>query len=257
MKKIRIATYNVNGIRAAINKGLADWLKESAPDVVCFQETKAQPEQIDSALFEELGYHCYWYSAEKKGYSGVGIISKIEADHIEEGIGIEKYDREGRNIRIDIGDLSIMSAYFPSGTTGGPRQEFKYEYLDDIFKYLKKLRKKRPNLIVSGDYNIAHLDMDIHNPKKQHKSSGFLPEERAWMTSYFESGFIDVFRQFNTEPDNYSWWSFRAGARDRNKGWRIDYNAASEPLKDKLLASQILPAARHSDHCPVEMTIAL
>lgn len=255
MKKIRIGTYNVNGIRAAMKKGLVDWVKESKLDVICFQETKAQPEQIESALFEDLGYHCYWYSAVKKGYSGVGVISKIEADHVEEGIGIEKYDNEGRNLRIDLGDLSIMSSYFPSGTTGGVRQDFKYEYLDDIFKYLKKLRKKRKQLIVGGDYNIAHLDIDIHNPKKQHKSSGFLPEERAWMTKLFESGFIDVFRNFNMDPDQYSWWSFRSGARDRNKGWRIDYLSATENLKDKLISSQIIPSAKHSDHCPVMMEI--
>ena len=256
MNNLTIASYNVNGIRAALKKGLIEWIKEVGPDVICFQETKAQPEQIEDQLFQELGYHCYWFSAIKKGYSGVGIISKIEADHIETGIGDDRFDSEGRNIRIDIGDLSIMSAYYPSGTTGGPRQAFKYEYLDYIYDYLQQLKKERPKLIVSGDYNVAHLDIDIHNPKKQNKTSGFLPEERAWMSKLFDSDFLDVYRKFNKEPHNYSWWSYRAAARKNNKGWRIDYHAATKALEIQLVAAEIRPDAMHSDHCPVMMELS-
>lgn len=251
----RIITYNVNGIRAALKKGWADWAKSAAADIICIQETKAQEDQLDLSIFEELGYSSYFYSAEKKGYSGVAIFTKQKPKNVAYGCGIEKYDREGRIIRADYEDFSVISAYFPSGSSGDERQAFKMEFLADFQEYITTLKKDFPNLIVCGDYNICHLDIDIHNPDKQHNTSGFLPEERAWVSAFIENGFIDSFRYFNMEPDHYSWWSYRAAARARNKGWRIDYNMVSSPMESRLTRAVILPEAKHSDHCPVLLEI--
>jgi exodeoxyribonuclease-3 len=251
----RIITYNVKGIRAALKKGWAEWAIAADADIICIQETKAQVDQIDTALFEDMGYKHYWYSAVKKGYSGVAILSKQEPKHVEYGCGIEKYDNEGRIIRADYEDFSVISAYFPSGSSGDERQAFKMEFLADFQEYINNLKNDFPNLIVCGDYNICHLDIDIHNPEKQHKTSGFLPEERQWVSQFIESGFIDSFRFFNQEPHHYSWWSYRAAARARNKGWRIDYNMVSSPMENRLSRAVILPEAKHSDHCPVLLEI--
>jgi len=247
----KIISYNVNGIRAALKKGFAEWLKEENPDIVCIQETKAQPEQIDSLLFENMGYKSYWFSAQKKGYSGVGILTKETPDHIEYGTGIEKYDNEGRFIRADFGNVSVISVYHPSGSSGDERQVFKMQWLTDFRNYIKELRKTRPNLIISGDYNICRLRIDIHNPEKQQKTSGFLPEEREWFQSFVDDGFTDSFRKFNEEPHQYSWWSYRANARNNNKGWRIDYHMVSKEFENKITGASILPNVKHSDHCPV------
>ena len=253
----KIISYNVNGIRAATNKGLLDWIKENDFDIVSVQEIKAMKEQAPLAQIEEMGYHHHWHSAEKKGYSGVATFSKKAPDNVVIGCGIEKYDREGRIIRTDFGEVTLLNCYFPSGTMGGPRQDFKYEFLDDFFFWINDLKKERPNLIIGGDYNIAHTEMDIHNPKSNKNSSGFLPEERAWMTKWFESGFIDAFRHKNPELVQYSWWSYRANARANNKGWRIDYQSVSEPLKDKIKESYQIKDAVHSDHCPVFLDIEI
>ncbi len=247
----KIISYNVNGIRAAINKDFAGWLKAADPDVVCIQETKAQPEQIDTELFKELGYHSYMVSAEKKGYSGVMILSKKEPDHIEEGCGIDYIDKEGRIIRADYGDLSIMSVYIPSGSSGDIRQDLKMQFLDDFLNYITELRKSRPKLIISGDYNICHKAIDIHNPVSNKNSSGFLPEERAWVDDFVGTGFIDTFRYFNEDPHHYTWWTYRMNARANNKGWRIDYHMATENLEQDLKRAVILSEAVHSDHCPI------
>lgn len=252
---MKIISYNVNGIRAALNKGFAEWLKSANPDVICIQETKAQPEQIDTELLGEMGYKAYIHSATKKGYSGVAIFSKIEPDHIEIGCGIEYIDFEGRIIRADFGDVSVMSVYIPSGSSGDIRQDLKMKFLGDFQNYINDLKKERPNLIISGDYNICHKPIDIHNPVSNKKSSGFLPEEREWLSGFVESGFIDSFREFNEEPDNYTWWSYRANARANNKGWRIDYHMATESLKGRLKRATILPEAKHSDHCPILVEI--
>lgn len=248
---MRIISYNVNGIRAAINKGFFEWLEAAAPDVICIQETKAQPEQIDTEGLKKLGYDSFIHSAQKKGYSGVAIFSKIKPDHVEIGCGIDYIDFEGRIIRADFGDLSVISVYMPSGSSGDLRQEVKMKFLGDFQEYINKLKEERPNLIISGDYNICHKAIDIHNPVSNKKTSGFLPEEREWVDNFVESGFVDTFRNFNEEPHNYSWWSYRANARANNKGWRIDYHMATESLKPRLTRAAILPEAKHSDHCPI------
>lgn len=254
---MKIISYNVNGIRAAMKKGLANWLESENPDVLCIQETKAQPDQIETDIFNKMGYFCFFHSAEKKGYSGVAIFTKMPPDNIVMGMDNEKYDVEGRMLRADFGDLSIVSAYFPSGSAGDIRQDFKMEFLADFQIFLNNLRLTRPNIIVSGDYNICHKPIDIHNPERQVGVSGFLPEERDWLDNYEASGMIDSFREFDKSGDNYSWWSYRTAARDRNLGWRIDYHWVSETLKDKLQSARILSDAYHSDHCPVEVTIKL
>lgn len=251
---MKIISYNVNGIRAAINKGFIDWLKGANPDVICLQEIKAMKEQLDLSLFEEAGYkYNYWYSAQKKGYSGVAVLSKKEPDHIEYGTGIESMDLEGRNIRVDYGDVSVMSMYLPSGTNDA-RLSFKFNYMDEIKAYLTSLRVSNPNLIVCGDYNICHEEIDIHNPKMK-GVSGFLPEERQWLGEFIDSGFIDSFRFIHPELQQFSWWSYRANARANNKGWRLDYAMVSEPLKEKIKRAIILTEAVHSDHCPILLEI--
>jgi exodeoxyribonuclease III len=257
MGSIKVLSYNVNGVRAAIKNGLLDWLGSHDFDVICLQEIKADEESFDQSAFKALGYESYIFPAVKKGYSGVGILTRIKPDHVERGCGIAKYDAEGRNIRIDIGDISIMSAYYPSGTTGDERQEVKIQYLDAMYDYLHTLLEKRPKLLVAGDYNICHTEIDIHNPVSNKNTSGFKPEERAWMSKFFESGFIDTFRRFNPQPHEYSWWSYRANARENNKGWRIDYIAASAALDKNLIESKIYQDAKHSDHCPVYCAIKI
>ena len=251
----KIITYNVNGIRSAMNKGLIGWIKAAGPDILCFQELKAEPSQIDVTVFENMGYHHFWYPAQKKGYSGVAILSKIKPTHVEYGCGMEKYDLEGRVIRADFDDVSVISVYHPSGSSGEERQAFKMVWLADFQNYINELKKERQKLIICGDYNICHQAIDIHNPKSNANSSGFLPEERNWIDAFMKSGFIDSFRHFNKEPHNYSWWSFRAGARGKNLGWRIDYNLVSTNLEPNMKRAHLLPEAKHSDHCPVVLEI--
>lgn len=254
---MKIISYNVNGIRSALNKGLEEWLESHQADIVCLQETKANPEQVDFGPFERMGYHHYWYSAEKKGYSGVATLTRKEPTFIQAGCGMEPYDREGRILRTDFGDWTLLNCYFPSGTSGDERQGVKMSFLDDFFNWVQELRQERPNLIVVGDYNIAHREMDIHDPKGNKNSTGFLPEERAWMSKWFDSGFTDAFRHLHPDKVEYSWWSFRANARAKNKGWRIDYQSVNEGLVAGLRAAGHYSDAVHSDHCPVVVEIDL
>jgi exodeoxyribonuclease III len=252
---MKIISYNVNGIRAAITKGFLEWLKSANPDVICLQEIKATEDQIPVSEIEQAGYpYQYYFSAQKKGYSGVAILSKVKPNNIVFGTGIEHMDFEGRNLRLDFDGLSVMSLYLPSGTNID-RLDHKFKYMDDFQHYINQLKIDIPNLVIGGDYNICHQAIDIHDPIRNAKVSGFLPEERAWIDGFMKNGFIDSFRHFNKEPHNYSWWSYRAGARGNNKGWRIDYNLVSESLKHKLKRAVILPDAMHSDHCPILVEI--
>lgn len=251
---MKIVSYNVNGIRAAMKKGFIEWLISANPDVICLQEIKAMKEQVDIEAIENAGYkYNYWFSAQKKGYSGVAILSKTEPNHVAYGTGIESMDFEGRNLRVDFDGLSVMSMYLPSGTNSA-RLAHKFEYMDMIHQYLNDLRTELPNLVVLGDYNICHEAIDIHNPKMK-GVSGFLPEEREWLGNFIDSGFIDSFRFLHPEKQEYSWWSYRANSRANNKGWRLDYAMASEPLQEKIKRSVILSEAVHSDHCPILIEI--
>ncbi|MDM1550191.1 exodeoxyribonuclease III [Empedobacter falsenii] len=248
---MKIISYNVNGIRAAMTKGLVEWLEAAQPDVLCIQETKAMQEQVDTKPFEELGYHIYWHSAEKKGYSGVAIFSKIKPNHVQIGTGIDYIDREGRVLRLDFDNVSVISLYLPSGTNID-RLDFKLQFCEDFKDYVKELKISHPNIVICGDYNICHEAIDIHDPVRNAKVSGFLPIEREWMTAFLdECNMIDSFRYFVKEPHHYSWWSYRANARNNNKGWRIDYNMVSNTLEKNMTRATILPDAKHSDHCPV------
>ncbi len=248
---MKIISYNVNGIRAAMKKGFAEWLQQANPDVICLQEIKALEEQVDIEAIENAGYpYRYWFSALKKGYSGVAIFCKEKPNHIEYGTGIESMDFEGRNLRIDYDEVSIMSLYLPSGTNSA-RLEFKLKFMAAFQKYVNELKKDIPNLVICGDYNICHEAIDIHNPVANKNSSGFLPVEREWIGNFIDSGFIDSFRHLNKEPHNYTWWSYRANSRANNKGWRIDYHMVSKPLQENIKRAVILPNAKHSDHCPL------
>ncbi|MGB1000149.1 MAG: exodeoxyribonuclease III [Flavobacteriales bacterium] len=254
---MKILSYNVNGIRAAVKKGFLDWIQDEAPDMLCLQETKAQVDQIPIEELNALGYEVYAHSAEKKGYSGVAILTKKTPKHVEIGCGIPEIDFEGRVIRADYDDFSLISLYLPSGSSGDLRQAFKMEVLAKFQDYIQNLKAEFPNLIISGDYNICHTAIDIHNPKTNKNTSGFKPEEREWIGNFMsEVGFIDSFRHFHPDSlDHYSWWSYRAGARGKNKGWRIDYHMVSKALESRLSSARILNEVVHSDHCPIEVVL--
>ena len=254
---MRIVSYNVNGIRAAIKKGWIEWLKEYPIEVLCVQETKASENDVDLQIFKSLGYHISWLAAQKKGYSGVAIFSKVKPDFVQLGSGYKQSDEEGRVIRMDIGELTIVNAYFPSGTSGDERQAFKMEWLNELLPWINKIKKKHEGVILCGDYNIAHKEIDIHDPKGNKNTTGFLPEERAWMDDFFASGWIDSFRQVHPEPHRYSWWSQRfPSVRLNNKGWRIDYINVTDSLKNKIKDAEIFPDVKHSDHCPVYLELS-
>lgn len=253
---MRIITYNVNGIRAAIKRGFIDWLKTNPADIICLQEIKAHKDDVDLVAIENAGYRSYWFSAQKKGYSGVAILTRLLPDNVAYGHTNEQSDFEGRVLRADFNDITLINAYFPSGTSGEHRQAYKYIWLDEFLDYLNELRKTRRKIIVCGDYNIAHKEIDIHNPVSNKKTTGFLPEERAWLTKFLENDFVDGFRHLNKEPDQYTWWSvMRPTTRLENKGWRIDYINVSTNLKDQITDVKIFPEVKHSDHCPVYLEL--
>lgn len=251
---MKIISYNVNGIRAAMRKEFNVWLQAANPDILCLQETKAEMSQIQDEIkvLTDLGYNSYWHSAQKKGYSGVAILTKIQPNHVEYGTGIDYIDYEGRVIRADFDQFSVISVYVPSGTNAEKRLDIKMQFCYDFLNYIQELRKTIPNLIICGDYNICHQAIDIHDPVRNANVSGFLPMEREWIGKYMEDcELIDSFRYFVKEPHHYSWWSYRANARANNKGWRIDYNMVSKTLESNMKRAAILSEAKHSDHCPI------
>jgi exodeoxyribonuclease-3 len=227
------------------------WLEKESPDILCLQEIKAAEDQIDVLTIQSLGYNYHFHPAEKKGYSGVGILTKGKPDLIKPGMNNHKYDCEGRVLRADYGDMTVICVYIPSGTMGDARQVFKMEFLTDFTDFINELRKERPQILICGDYNICHKPVDINHPERHAKSSGFLPEERQWFDEFIETGLIDTFRVYDQSPQKYSWWSYRAGARSKNLGWRIDYHLISEAAQSRLLHASILNEIDFSDHCPV------
>jgi exodeoxyribonuclease-3 len=253
---MKIITVNVNGIRAAEKKGFFDWLRREKADVVCLQETKAQEDQLHPEDFYPKGYHCFYFDAVKKGYSGVAIYSKHEPDKVIRGLGkgFEDMDAEGRFIQADLGKLSVISLYLPSGTSGEERQQIKYSFMDRFNETLKNMRRKRREFIICGDWNIAHKNIDLKNWRSNQKNSGFLPEERAWLDKVFGPlGLVDAFRVINQEEDQYTWWSNRGQAWAKNVGWRIDYQVVTPGLQDKVLSASIYKTERFSDHAPLIM----
>ena len=247
---MKIISYNINGIRAALKTNLIKWIERESPDIICLQEIKANKEQFDFEIFNSLGYYNFWFSAQKKEYSWVAILSKIEPKKIKYGTGINHIDFEGRVIRADFEKFSVISLYLPSGTNN-LRLNYKLKFMDDFLDYINKLKQEFPNLIICGDYNICHKHIDIHDPIRNKNVSGFLIEERMWLDKFLELGFTDSFRLLNKNPNEYSWWSYRANSRQNNKGWRIDYNLVSNSIKENIYKSYILSDVCHSDHCPV------
>ena len=245
----KIISYNVNGIRAAMRKDFIPWLSACNADIVCLQELKANPEQFDERAFRDLGYHCYWFPAEKKGYSGVAILSKVKPEDVICGTGDPSFDIEGRIIQAKFKAFTVLSTYHPSGSSGGDRLAYKFKWMEYFKDFIGGLNND--SLIIAGDFNICHQPIDIHNPVANKKSSGFLPEERAWLDEFMKSGYVDAFRKYNQEPHQYTWWSYRTRAREKNLGWRIDYHLVSSNLEDKIINCRILSAAKHSDHCPI------
>ena len=255
---MRIISYNVNGIRAAIKKGFLEWLKTDPADIICLQEVKAHQEDIDVDAIKAAGYDSHWFCAQKKGYSGVAILTKVEFKNVIHGCNKEQSDMEGRVLQVDYKDVTIISAYFPSGTSGDHRQNYKYIWLAEFLNHLNEVKNNRNKIIVCGDYNIAHHPIDIHNPAGNKKTTGFLPEEREWFDKFLSNGFVDSFRHLNQEPHHYSWWSvMRPSTRLENKGWRIDYINVTENLKNKIVDVKIFPEVKHSDHCPVYAEIKI
>ena len=254
---MKLITFNINGIRSGIKKGITEWLVAENPDVLCLQEIKLSETEVVEDLFKALGYECFWHPAEKRGYSGVATLTKIPPKNVYYGMGIDVYDSEGRNLIVEYDNLILVNTYFPSGSSGEDRQRFKYKFLDDYLPFIDSLRKYEKPMIICGDVNICHQEIDIHNPKSNKNTSGFLQDERDWVSRFLDSGFVDAFRKCNVEPHHYTWWTFRAGARQKNKGWRIDYFFVEKNIENKIKSSHILNNVFMSDHCPVTLNISI
>lgn len=248
----RIVSLNTNGLRSALTKGFREWIANNPFDLVCIQETKMDASHEDPNIFLEQGYHAYWHCAEKKGYSGVLVLSRTVPKEVTRGFGMPLYDREGRLLKLDFGDFILCNSYFPSGSSGEDRHLFKMQFLEDVYPYFEQMVQTKKPLIVVGDYNIVHRDADIHNPERKDNPSGFRPEERAWLDKWFQNLFKDSFRVVHPDKIEFSWWSFRAGSYNKNKGWRIDYQSVTPNLAPKVRDLIHHRDIRFSDHCPVE-----
>ncbi len=251
----RLLSWNVNGIRAIYKKGFLDWFKKENPDILCLQETKAHPDQLADELKDVKGYESHFSSAEKKGYSGVVTYTNEKPLNIQRGIGIKKFDSEGRFIVTEFMEFILFNIYFPNGKASKERLQYKMDFYDAFLKHCKKLLKQGKKIVVCGDVNTAHEEIDLARPKENSKTSGFLPEERKWIDKFIAAGFIDTFRMFNKEPKNYTWWDMITRARERNVGWRIDYFYASENLKSNIKSASIHSTIMGSDHCPIELEL--
>lgn len=252
---MRLLSWNVNGIRAVEKKGFLDWLNQESPDILCLQETKAHPDQLGEALLKPNGYRTYWSAAEKKGYSGVAVFSKREPLSVREGLGSPEFDSEGRTLMVDYGEFILFNIYYPNGGSGNKRVPFKMAFYDTFFTTVEALRKKGKKLVICGDVNTAHKEIDLSRPKENEKNTGFLPEERAWVSKFIDAGYIDTFRHFHPEPQHYTWWDYKTKARERNIGWRIDYFFISDNALPHLKEATILKDVQGSDHCPVGIVL--
>jgi len=252
---VNVLSWNVNGIRAAQKKGFLDWLEEKSPDILCVQETKAHPNQLDMQLLHPPGYHVYWNAAERKGYSGVATFTKKEPVCVKQGFGIKQFDTEGRVLLTEFPRFVLLNIYFPNGKQNKERLKYKLEFYDATFEFVGKLKAKGKELIISGDYNTAHKPIDLARPKENEKISGFLPEERAWLDRWVEDGQIDIFREFDSTACQYSWWDMKTAARERNVGWRIDYHFVTQGLRSEVKSASILKEVMGSDHAPISVEL--
>jgi len=252
---MKIYCWNVNGIRAATQKGYLDWFNKSKPDILCLQETKAQAEQVDDQIAQPKGYHSSWNSAEKKGYSGTVTFSREKPLRIKYELGLEKFDGEGRVIETEFNDFVLFNIYFPNGKRDHSRVKYKLEFCDAVLERCETFKKEGKNLVICGDYNTAHKEIDLKNWKSNQNTTGFLPEERAWIDKFITYGYIDTFRLFNQEPDNYTWWSYMFNARQKNVGWRIDYFFVNKEFVPHIKSASILPEVQGSDHCPIGIEV--
>jgi len=251
MKNLRILSWNVNGARAILKKGFIDWLHKDSPDILCLQETKGHPDQFTDELLSPDGYETYWSAAERKGYSGTAVFTKCKPKIVEEGLGVKEFDNEGRTLVLDYGDFVLFNIYFPNGGSGNKRVPFKMAFYDAFLKKANRLKKQGKKIIVCGDVNTAHEEIDLARPKQNEGNTGFLPEERAWVAKFISNGYIDTFRHFHKDGGHYTWWDYKTRARERNIGWRIDYFFITENLLPKIKKAFILNTVRGSDHCPV------
>lgn len=254
---MKILSFNVNGIRAISKKGFFEWVNEANPDILCLQETKAHPDQLPDEVKNSKGYHSYWNSAEKKGYSGVAVYTKEEPLRVVKGLGIEEFDNEGRVLLLEYKTFFLYNVYYPNGGAGNKRVDFKLRFYDAFLSVVEKLRKAGKKVIICGDVNTAHEEIDLSRPKENQKNTGFLPEERMWVTKFLKNGYVDSFREFNKGPGFYTWWDYKTRARERNIGWRIDYFFVTENIKQYLHNAFILNDVTGSDHCPIGIELRL
>lgn len=252
---MKILSWNVNGIRAAQKKGLLDWLNGESPDILCVQETKAHQNQLDLFLLNPKGFHTYWTTPVRKGYSGVAVFSKKEPIFVQKGFGIKRFDDEGRMLALEFKEFTLINIYFPNGNANSERLKYKMDFYEETLKFVRALKKKGKGIIICGDYNTAHKEIDLARPKENKNTSGFLPIERAWLDKWIEDGQVDIFREFNKEPDQYSWWDMKTGARARNVGWRIDYHFVTKDLVSKVKDASIMKDVMGSDHAPVSLIL--